>query len=65
MNFLKAKTIEGKTEYFNANNILTITPLDNGNIKILMGAGLYYFVQPDSLKQINNIIEELNNENLC
>lgn len=59
MIFLKAITTDGKTEYFNASQVLTITPLANGNLKILMGAGLYYYVKPESLTQVNNILEDL------
>ena len=48
MKFLKAITTEGKTEYFNVNQILTITPEINA-VKILMGAGLYYRVKPETM----------------
>lgn len=50
MKFLKATTTDGKTEYFNLANILTITPLDGDRVKILMGAGLYWTVWRDSLQ---------------
>lgn len=46
--FLKAITIEGRTEYFNVAKILTITK-DGTSVKILMGAGLYYWVKPETL----------------
>lgn len=49
MKFLQATTTEGKTEYFNLNKILTITPIDGDRVKILMGAGLFYIVDRDSL----------------
>ena len=49
MKFLKATTTDGKTEYFNLNQILTITPLNEDTVKILMGAGLYWTVERDSL----------------
>lgn len=48
MKFLKAITIEGKTEYFNVSQILTITPETNA-VKILIGAGLYYRVKPETM----------------
>lgn len=50
MKFLKATTTDGKTEYFNLNKILTITPLNGDTVKILMGAGLYWTVERDSLQ---------------
>ena len=46
MLFLKATTTDGKVEYFNAKNILTIQP-QGENFKILMGAGLYWTVKAD------------------
>lgn len=48
MKFLKAITTEGKIEYFNLSQILTITPERNA-VKILMGAGLHYRVKPNTL----------------
>lgn len=53
MNFLKAITIEGKTELFNVNNILTIQPNENGTTKILMGAGLVYWIHSASITRID------------
>jgi hypothetical protein len=50
MKFLKATTTDGKTEYFNLNQILTITPLNGDTVKILMGAGLFWHVDRDSIK---------------
>lgn len=51
MKFIKAVTLEGKTEYFNVDHVLNIAP--NGNsIKILMGAGLYWNVKPDSMQLV-------------
>lgn len=61
MNYLKATTTEGKREYFNLNNILTLQEsADGARIKILMGAGLSWWVWADSLKtlNINEIITE-------
>ena len=59
MRFLKAITTEGKTEYFNVSQILTITP-EKHAVKILMGAGLYYRVKPETMVFINpeNLISE-------
>lgn len=53
MVFLKAQTLEGKTEYFNAEKILSIKP-DGGAVKILMGAGLFWNVKRDSLEFIHH-----------
>lgn len=64
MKFLKATTIEGTTEFFNIDNILTITKLENGNIKILMGAGLYWQVYANSLEVVDNLLSELNRKDL-
>lgn len=50
MKFLKATTTDGKTEYFNLDRILTITPLDGDRVKILMGAGLFWTVERESLQ---------------
>lgn len=52
MLFLKAVTTDGQTEYFNTQNILTITKYKNGNFKILMGAGLYYTVKADTMELV-------------
>ena len=62
MKFLQAITTDGKLEYFNLNKILTISPISDDVIKILMGAGLYWTVERDSLKvwdMSNNEIERL------
>lgn len=53
MNFIKAITRDGETELFNADNILTIQPSKNGTTKILMGAGLYWWVKSDSIEWVN------------
>lgn len=54
MNYLKATTTDGKREYFNLDNILTLQESTDGTkIKILMGAGLFWWVWADSLKTIN------------
>ena len=52
MKFLKATTTDGKTEYFNINNLLTITE-EGENLKILMGAGLYWRVIRESVEMID------------
>lgn len=53
MVFLKAQTLEGKTEYFNAEKILSIKP-DGSAVKILMGAGLFWNVKRDSLEFVHH-----------
>lgn len=53
--FLKATTTEGKTELFNLDKILSITPKNHGTVKILMGAGLYWTVYADSIEYIDCI----------
>lgn len=50
MKFLKATSIDGDTEYFNLDKILTVRPLPDGErVKILLGAGLYWTVYRDSM----------------
>lgn len=59
--FLKATTTEGKTELFNLDRVLNITPNKNGTVKILMGAGLYWTVYADSIEYIdciNDLLKE-------
>lgn len=59
MLYLKAETIDGKTEYFNTQHILNITEHQNGNYKILIGAGMYWNVKGDTIKfvQLENIFK--------
>ena len=52
MLFLKAQTTDGQTEYFNTQHILEMKPLQNGNFKILMVAGLYWNIKPDTVEFI-------------
>ena len=62
MKFLKATTIDGKTEYFNLDRILTISPINGDRVKILMGAGLFWTVERDSMSvwdMSNKEIEEI------
>lgn len=61
MLFIKAVVVgSGKVQYFNLDKILTISKYDNGNTKILMGAGLYWEVYSNSIEQVN-IIDILQN----
>lgn len=62
MRYLKATTIEGKREYFNLDKIMTIMDnADGTRLKILMGAGLAWWVWADSLRltDIHEIIADL------
>lgn len=59
--FLKATTTDNKTEYFNLDNVLNIAARDNGTIKILMGAGLYWNVYADSMEYVD-LLQEFKGE---
>ena len=62
MKFLQAITTDGKLEYFNLDKILTISPITDTTVKILMGAGLYWTVERDSMRvwdMSNDEIERL------
>lgn len=61
MLFLKAVATDGQLEYFNTQNIVSIRPLANGNIKILMGAALYWDVKPDTIELVE--LENIFNNN--
>ena len=61
MLFLKAVATDGQLEYFNTQNIVSIRPLANGNIKILMGAALYWDVKPDTIEFVE--LENIFNNN--
>lgn len=60
MLFLKAITKEGKVEYFNADKILSLQP-QGKYLKILMGAGLYWHVEANSIEviELKYIINQL------
>lgn len=60
--FLRCTTTEGKIELFNLDRILSITPNANGTTKILMGAGLYWKVNTDSIEIVdcvNDLLAEI------
>lgn len=61
MTFLRATTTDGATEYFNTSKILTITPYVH-RTKILMGAGLGYWVLTESIEIVTlpKVLEEIN-----
>ena len=59
MQLLRAITTDGDLEYFNTERILSLQLSKDGErYKILMGAGLYWWVWADSMKlvEINEII---------
>lgn len=63
MQLLKATTTDGETELFNIDRIISLKPSEDGSrVKILMGAGLYWWVWADSITQtnINEFIGGLN-----
>lgn len=54
MNLLKVTTIEGTREFLNIDRILALQESADGTkVKILMGAGLYWWVWTDSLRTTN------------
>ena len=57
MNYIKAITTDRKTELFNLEKVMLITPRDNGTTKILMGAGLVWWVHTDSIMWANSFNE--------
>lgn len=61
MKFLKAITTDGNVEYFNVSHILNIRPRKCGDVVVLMGAGLYWHVKPETMVfvDLENIVSEL------
>lgn len=53
MKFLKAIDTDGETVYLAVPHILSITPRKCGDVTILMGAGLYWHVVPDSMEFVD------------
>ena len=54
MIILKATDKDGQTQYFNLNLILNMTPSSDGKrIKILMGGGLFWWVDADTIEILN------------
>ena len=54
MRLLKVITTDGDLEYLNLERILSIQESKDGTkVKILMGAGLYWWVWADSLRLTN------------
>ena len=62
MNLLKVTTTDGQTEYLNLDRILALTPSEDGSkVKILMGAGLYWWVWAESITILNASYNEIQN----
>ena len=62
MNLLKVTTTDGKTEYLNLDRILSLQPSEDGSkVKILMGAGLYWWVWAESIAVLNASYNEIQN----
>lgn len=63
MLFLKATTMEGKTEYFNASKIVSIQPLGKNQerVKILMGSGMFWIIQSNKMQMLTmeDILKEV------
>lgn len=53
MNYIQAITTDGEKELFNLDNVLSIQPRKNGTTKILMGAGLFWIVETDSITRVD------------
>ena len=53
MKFLKVKDEDGRTEYLNLDKVINIAPLANGKVKILMGAGMAWYVYPESIELVD------------
>lgn len=50
MRYLKAIDTDGETVYLAVSHILSIRPRKCGDVVILMGAGLYWHVKPESIE---------------
>lgn len=50
MKFLKATATDGGTVYLAVPHILSITPRKCGDVTVLMGAGLYWHIVPESME---------------
>ena len=64
MKFLKAITTDGNVEYFNVSQILAITPRKCGDVTVLMGAGLYWHIKPETMVfvDLENLAGEVMNQ---
>lgn len=53
MKFIKAITTDGETVFLAVPHILSITPRKCGDVTILMGAGLYWHLRPETMVYVN------------
>ena len=60
MRFLKAIDTDGETVFLAVSHILSIRPRKCGDVTILMGAGLYWHIKPETMVFVNleNIVSE-------
>lgn len=54
MKFIKVITTDNEVEFLNLEKVLSIKPMKNGTVKILMGAGLYWSVFPFSIEEMGS-----------
>ena len=53
MRYLKAIDTDGETVYLAVSHILSIRPRKCGDVTVLMGAGLYWHIRPESMEFID------------
>ena len=53
MNYIKAIDSENKVQYINFDKVVSISEYPNGNIKILIGAGLYFEILPHTIESVD------------
>ena len=60
MRFLKAIDTDGETVFLAVSHILSIRPRKCGDVTVLMGAGLFWHVKPETMVFVNfeNIVSE-------
>ena len=53
MRFLKAIDTDGETVYLAVSHILSIKPRKCGDVTVVMGAGLYWQVRPETMEFVD------------
>lgn len=53
MNYIKGIDTDGRTQYINFDKVINISKYPNGNIKILIGAGLYFEILPNTIESVD------------
>ena len=53
MRFLKAIDTDGETVFLAVSHILSITPKKNGSVTVLLGAGLYWSIKPETMEFVD------------